>query len=47
MEAMEEQIRELMEEEKASVSENVSLANRLPLLLSEELIGKMSPRPAV
>ena len=45
MEAMETQMRELMSEEKASVSEDISLAGRLPLSLSEELT--VPPRPAV
>ena len=47
MEAMEAQMQELMEEEKASVSENPSLADRLPLSLYEEPIEKSSPRLAV
>ena len=36
MEAMEAQIREMVEEEKVSVSENISLADRLPPSLYEE-----------
>ena len=47
MEAMEAQMRELVEEEKASVSENTSLADRLPHSLYEEPIEKSSPRLAV
>ena len=40
MEAMEAQMRELLEEEKASVSESPSLAYRLPLSLYEEPVEK-------
>ena len=42
MEAMEAQMREIVEEEKASVSENISLASR-PQSLYEEPIEKPSP----
>ena len=47
MEAMEAQMRELVEEEKVSVSDSPSLADRLPHSLYEEPIGKSSPRLAV
>ena len=47
MEAMEAQMQELIEEEKAYVSENISLAGRLPPSLYEEPTEKMSPQPAV
>ena len=43
IEAMEAQIREMVEEEKVSMSENISLADRLPPLLYEEPMGKTSP----
>ena len=47
MVAMEAQMRELVEEEKTSVSASPSLADRLPQSLYEEPIGKPSPRLAV
>ena len=47
MEAMEAQMQELVEEEKTSVFENLSLANQLPQSLYEEPIEKSSPRLAI
>ena len=47
MEAMEAQMREMMDNEKASMSKNIFLVGRLPLSLYEESANKPLPRPAV
>ena len=47
MEAMEAQMRELMEEEKAYMSEFIYLTERLPPMLYEEEVDKSQPRPGV
>lgn len=47
MEAMEAQIRELVEEKKAFVSEPISLTGRLPPTLYEEEVDELPPRPGV
>ena len=48
MEAMEAQIRELMEEgERESVPDTISLTGRLPKTLYEESASELPPRPGV